>query len=779
MVLLCAIAAVLSVAAPAGSVTVRLGYFEAGEHPLHYVLRDEFIRQLENMAPADTQFVFIPNGYRSASWIRDSSRVMAASLARQGGIDILVAIGPWVVEDLLAAGYAGPILGVRQIDPFGAGLIDSGGRPAAPNLTVQDMPGKIEDDIGVLRAIAPVKKLGVLWFDTGPERDSIIARAERLGAQAGFETVTADGYDVNGTYAFFKAFSALPPDIDGLYIGPTWGMTVTEAADFFRMVMGRKVPLMTWEGRYQVTRGAFATNYAYGLVSEAHFQALKALRIARGERPADLPVRFRGGSALALSGPAIRRLELQVPAEALLSGELIDDEPPPATEWYTLADAVGRALRSNPSYLATYDAIEAAVQGARAAGAGYLPQVSVEGQAGVVDHHTTHNTVEPLGRQQARASLVLDQTIFSPALLKARKAAGQQERVAAAAQRQARLDLELAVETACLGYLQALDEQRVERRYRELVERTLAYAAAEFYLRDEREPDLSRWQDERNDAITRVLEAENNVYTGRVLLNLLFNLPPERPVALDTNLVTARQVVGADYEALSPLAVQPDRRQQFESYLVDQARAASPTLAGEAARLEVQRTRVDEATARRWPTLDLRAAFNIADEIDDDRGIIDERTDTWSVFGRMKLPLYLGGAVGKERARLKASLSEMEYRRDARLLEVMANIRRETGRLITNIAALTRHGRSVELALHAMGLIINDYEAGKRDMTALLEAYRHARTAELTAIGTRYEYLRAMARLVHTVGWSPSENLRAFPEEFRERAREGLAPAGQ
>ncbi|HQL24858.1 MAG TPA: hypothetical protein PKY95_10620, partial [candidate division Zixibacteria bacterium] len=70
MVLLCAIAAVLSVAAPAGSVTVRLGYFEAGEHPLHYVLRDEFIRQLENMAPADTQFVFIPNGYRSASWIR-------------------------------------------------------------------------------------------------------------------------------------------------------------------------------------------------------------------------------------------------------------------------------------------------------------------------------------------------------------------------------------------------------------------------------------------------------------------------------------------------------------------------------------------------------------------------------------------------------------------------------------------------------------------------------------------------------------------------------------
>lgn len=775
-----ALAGLMALVAAAGSINAqaptrfRLGYFEAGEDPLNYVFRDELQRLLTNLSPTDTEFVFVPEGYRSASWIRDSSRIMARELVGMETVDIVVAIGPWVVEDLLEAGFAKPIVGIRQIDPRNAGLLTPSGKPKVRNLTLHDMPNKIEDDISVLAQLAPIKKLGVLWFDTGtPETDSIIARVSRVAEQLGVTTATAEFSNVHGTYAFFRSFQNLPTDIDGLYVGPLWGLNITEVNEFLRMVSDRRIPLMTWEGKFLVARGAFATNYAYGLVSEAYFQALKLLRIAQGEAPAELPVRYRGGTSLAINAATAAKIGVDVPAEALLSGEVVGMVQPEGAEWYTLVDAVTRAINGNPSFLATYDAIEAAAREAKGVASEYWPQIALEGAAGWIDDHTINNTVEPLQNEQYRASFVLDQRIFSLESLRSRKVTAAQTRVAEVAQRQARLDLELAVTTAYLGHLRAREELSVEQRYRELVERTLEFAASRYYLLTEGEADIVRWQDERQTVIARVFDADNTATTTRVLLNLLFNLPPERPVTLDPAVASDR-LIALDYELLAPLSVKPERRLDFEAFLVEQARTASPSLARESARLSIEQARLSAAGGRYWPSVDLRAAFNLADEIDDDLGVIDERTDTWSIFGHVRLPLFLGGQRGHERARLKAGISEIEYYRDAALLELMADVRGETGQLVTKVASLPRYGRASELALQSMQVVIGDYEGGRRDMTGVIEAYRHARDMELTAIGSRYEYLLTMAQLVHDVGWSPSGNLRNFYEEFHRQTREPL-----
>lgn len=754
--------------------TIRIGYFEAGEHPLNYLLREEIQRQIANMAPPDTQFVFVPEGYRSASWIRDSSRIMAAELVKARGVDIMVAVGPWVVQDLLAAGYSGPIVGVRQIDLLATGLVNSVGTPAARNLTVHEMPGKIEDDINVFARLVPIKKLGVLWFDGGDtEQDSVVARITRLGRQLGFETVTAEGFNIHGTYAFFKSFQSLPKDIDGLYLGPAWSMTVVEINELLRVITNEGIPVFTWEGKFMVSRGAFATNYAYGLVSEAHFQVLKLLRIARGETPADLPVLYRGSTSLAVNTTTAALVGADVPAEALLSGEPVTSAEPEQGDRYSLADAVGRAINGNPSYLATYDAIEAATRAAREIGAQYWPHVAIEGRAGYVDDHTLNNTVEPLKNDQYRASLVLEQTLLSLESLRSRKVAAAQMQLSEAAQRQARLDLELAVATAYLARVRAAEELKVEQRYRELVERTLEYVASDYYLRQEGEADLLRWQDERQQVITRVLGADNAALTARVLLNLLFNLPPEQRVTIDSGVASIR-LMGLNYEMLAGLAVKPEARQKFESYLIGQARQGSAAMAAEDARLGIERARLHTSSARRWPSLDLRAALNLVDEIDDGLEVIDEETGTWSVFGRLRFPLFMGGKHGHEQARLKAQVSEQEYYRDAALLGLYGDIRRETGRLVTQVASWPRHSRSAELALQGMRLVIDEYEAGKRDMTALIEAYDHAREAELAEIASRYEFMATMARLVHDLGWSPSVNFRSFHDEFLTRVREPL-----
>jgi len=230
-----------------------------------------------------------------------------------------------------------------------------------------------------------------------------------------------------------------------------------------------------------------------------------------------------------------------------------------------------------------------------------------------------------------------------------------------------------------------------------------------------------------------------------------------------------------DYDRLSPLAVKPAERSRFENGLVQAARIGSPGLLADDARIDLQRTELSRNRAAYYPTVGLRAQFNVADELDDDLGVIAERSDTWSIFGRLNLPLYLGGSRGREHSRLKAQLNEMEFQRDNRSLALMGTIHRQVGELVTRVAAVPRFDRSKALAVKSMSLISWDYDGGKRDISSMLDAYNHARKIELADLDARYGYLLAMAQLVHDAGWSTSLNSRNFYDEFHSRIGELLS----
>ena len=83
----------------------NIGYFEAGQYEVHAILREEYFKQLENLLPDNIQIVSIPEGYRSADWNREQSKKMAQQLCEIKHLDFILAVGPWVVQDLLEAGF--------------------------------------------------------------------------------------------------------------------------------------------------------------------------------------------------------------------------------------------------------------------------------------------------------------------------------------------------------------------------------------------------------------------------------------------------------------------------------------------------------------------------------------------------------------------------------------------------------------------------------------------------------------------------------------------------
>ncbi|MEW5925084.1 MAG: hypothetical protein AB1746_13950, partial [Candidatus Zixiibacteriota bacterium] len=143
---------------------IKVGYFEAGQYFSHKILSTAIKDALDEMAGDSLDFIFDPTGYRSAEWKREICRSYGRDYARMKDINIVIAAGPWVVEDLLAAGYKGAIVAICQFDPLEQGLIDNAGRPVAQNLTVTYHPGKIESDIETIQKLFSPRRIGFLYF---------------------------------------------------------------------------------------------------------------------------------------------------------------------------------------------------------------------------------------------------------------------------------------------------------------------------------------------------------------------------------------------------------------------------------------------------------------------------------------------------------------------------------------------------------------------------------------------------------------------------------------
>ncbi len=331
--------------------TVTIGVFQAGEHIWQSGLRSAFAQSLERLVPDSIQIQFSPDGFRTAEWNRDSSRIMAEQLVKVTKLDMIVALGPWTVEDLLAAGCRKPIISMYRVDPRLEGLADTAGVPTSPNVTVQIPVGKIERDLTMLTQLWPVKRLGYLYFPTGNEAPKIKSLIDSIGKRLGFEVVTAEGFNNYGTFAFFKAYNSLDHNIDALYLMPSWGLDGQRLRDFVEQTLGDHIPVFTYEGRMAIERGALASDAGNTLNADAWFSAWKAAQIIMGKKPADLPTMVPSDGGLILNEGAAYLLKKEFPEEILAQSDILWSLSLPGWQQFKLNEAIQRACARIPDIL--------------------------------------------------------------------------------------------------------------------------------------------------------------------------------------------------------------------------------------------------------------------------------------------------------------------------------------------------------------------------------------------------------------------------------------------
>ncbi|MBK7140462.1 MAG: TolC family protein [bacterium] len=768
---------VFGLAVTANAKQFRLGVFQAGDYAPNSAAQAAFDRSLKRILPPDTTHQFVAAAFRSAEWNRDSSRAMAKQLAAIRELDMVVAIGPWVVEDLIEAGFTRPIIALYRTDPYLEGLTDSIYRPLYRNLTVQAVPNKLENDIALLHRLKPFKKLGVLFFPSGLDSSRFLKAFSDLAGRLGVEATSAFGHNNSGTYAFLKAYAALPADVDAVYLLPTWGLDAERIKELSGRLLNDRRTSVSFEGLYAVDKGILISSAALPYEAESRFAAWKALQIFRGATPQNLPTLLPSSVKLSINEHTATVLGIDITLEMTTEADLVKPVQGQALELQTLPDLITRALDLNPGQLSWQDQIAQADAQIGLAKTGLRPSLSALGSVGYRDDNRVHNeqllvpTPELIRNDQYRASLLLDIPLLSVETMRRTRQATVESTLDRLSADSARLALEASVATAYYEVLRLKALRGIQQRQMQLANHANEIARGMVASNERPKGELTRWKAEEfhDRQLLNSLDTDTRIAT--IYLNALMNQPAASPMLLDSTALT-EDAFWTSYELIRPYIVTESARLRTSNQLVEAALSDCPSARRSAEEIKAKKAVLSTVRAANFPTVSLRSSLDIADELESYQSY-EEKSTSWSIGAFLRWPIFDGGKRGKEMRISEAKISELEYLRDQTSLQVMKNVSRLLREVAGAAAEAIAAQRESELATALVNAAVEEYTSGIERFEPTARAGLSASDAQRRLVNAHATFQNALYRLACAIGWSPHQESRTPAQLLRQRLSTG------
>jgi outer membrane protein TolC/ABC-type uncharacterized transport system substrate-binding protein len=739
--------------------SVRVAYFEGGNYFLHKATMSELRSALENMAGDSVEIIYLPDAYFTAGWNRDVCRAMSHDLIRNKNVDLVIAAGPWAIEDLLEANFDRPIVGICQFDPIAMGLLDSAGRPTAENLTVNYAPDKIKNDMAAMQKLFPSQNIGLLYFESGDEMEKIRAQLSAEAAKYGAAVYAGDAKSDKGTYSFFKSFAQIRNKIDILYLPPLWGLELDQIRNFIWETQNAKIPVFASEGILIVEKEASASGCFRPYRSMARFTAYKIIKIISGASPASLPTAFEEHPELCINLESCSKLGRKFSDDRLIGVKTIPQRLGDDVTVYKLSAAIAQALRENPGFQAKKFAYDKAVALARDKYRDFYPSLEAEISAAATDENSLASDYEPFYHHEWQAGANLEQSIFSYQAIKSIGIARKNIDLQKADLKKSEADLKLSTTIAYLSIL--ANEERLAA-----IEEMLDRARI---IRDDVDanrrmglsvPDDSAFVERHLAELwQRQLEIKAELTISRVVFNALVNRPVDEKFALDKSdfdvKITAELV-----RKLKSYLADPSKEYKFEQKLLELGVERSPAMKKSEHSIGIQKELLSIHKKRFLPEIDFLARYSYADAFG-----YSERDphDYWLVGGRIRWPLFNGKReTGNGRA-LRADLDRLEYQKDSLRFDLVKDISTLFIRLKRYAGGLPLIYQSRSGALANLETIRNRYN--NNEDASIFDLLKTAEMSESTifdSIKMRFGLFEDYARLLNMLGYDYPDN--AIPE---------------
>ena len=731
----------------------RIGFLEGGEYPQFDALRGAYRTEILQMADGKFAVSFPATGYRSAAWNRDSCKVYAQQLAKSDKIDLIVALGPWSVFDLLAAGCTKPIIAAHQFDPIGAGLLTNDGKPIAPNLALTFDPTRIERELSYIIELLPGKKLGLLYFPSGSEHDSTVARVTRMVDSLGGEIVSTEGFDNVGTYAFFKAYQQLKGKVGAMYVTPTFGLTTIKTSPFFEMALRDKVPTVSSAGRFHVTRGAMIGLGSDNLLAEGYYNAYQTLKIMEGVKPAELPVAYQQVPVISLNQSSLAQIGIELPRPLLKLADLFGGRPTGNATHLDFPTALAHGIAASPSI----EAINAKLRVIEAEGssnkAGFLPSLDLIGQLGWQGDNAVDNSYGEGKKSYRSLGLHLSQPLIDFGRW-AKAKEGTASVVAAQYEQEgvARL-VEEGVILAYyeLGRLQEVRSLVTDQRRR--IDLYAELAQAREQAGEEDRSERVRWQIERLKLSQEMIDLESAESVARKVLSLLSGHGWSEEIVIDSTLTEKAELVNEYALALPFIGTDSDVNRALMK-LTQMAVENDATLMQARADREFISAQTKTVRARKWPQVNFDASLIWRDSLAQLSNGFDESSPFWSAGLKLNWGLFDLFTRRPQERLARASFDQAGFEMDSRQLEVTRAV---TGLAEAWLASLDKlpitDERASQTSLYLDGMT-EKYLTGQIPFGAIKDGLDVWVEASLADINERFAYYRLSARLMRTLGGS-------------------------
>ena len=676
--------------------------------------------------------------------------------------DLVITLG--VLSSQIAStrkSYQRPLIASTVINPKMQKIPYKNGASGTRNLTYINGYFDIKDDIGTIKSIMEVRKVGVLinqnLFTNAPH---VVKYIENSFAKAGIASqIIPVGRELN------HAIDKIGDDIDFVYVTPLFQKNDEERHELYDALRLKELPSFSALGRDDVELGALIGNIPASDNKRLIRQiALQVQQISLGIDPSRLAVGFKPYPALSLNSQTAKEVGF-TPSWDLISRSTILEADDSDSHYFSIEEIMDRAVGYNLTVLQGEQQIEVSKQRVEMADAAFMPHINIGLEGKQIDEGRAVKSFGILQQTQLDGTLTLRQNLYNQSeyanisINKAFLSATRHE------VDQAKLEIALQASLLYLKILQFKNRLEIQKSNLELSKNSLRAAITKQDIGIGNQSDIYRWESKIARDKKDVLFTHAMIQKTQFTLNALLNLPQKLPLNFekvtmeDPVFLTHDKKVRDYFENPADFAI-------FEGFLVKTGRENSPKLHQFDALAKAKELISEASDAALYsPDVVLQAGYRYK-FLDEDpyfpnpndtqiavvQGLEDFGPSEYEVGILAAFPLYTGGYQSAEKESARAALlSAQSQQRD-----IENNLERDIRNALYQAKAAYL---SIDLS-HDAYIAANKnlehmtavYLQGSGDILHLLDAQNSTLRAALVENNTRYGFMADLLRLQRSIG---------------------------
>ncbi|QOL26813.1 outer membrane channel protein TolC [Thalassotalea sp. LPB0316] len=298
----------------------------------------------------------------------------------------------------------------------------------------------------------------------------------------------------------------------------------------------------------------------------------------------------------------------------------------------------------------------------------------------------------------------------------------------------AKQDLIVRVANAYFGVLSAQDDLEFANAELKAIERQLEQTKQRFSVGLTAITDVHEAQAQYDNAVTAVIQAENQLASASESLREITNVYPRDLDVLDT----------MRFSASAPAPTSADEWQQV-------AETKNLEILGQKVSVDISKENINIARSGHYPTLDLKASYQQSDNTIKNN-TLDPQLDSSSIGVQLNVPIYAGGAISSSVRQAQSLYVASSQGLQSTQRAVVRNTRNAYNTVIATVSAIKALEQSVISAESALKATEAGFEVGTRTIVDVLQSTRNLYNAKRNLSSTRYAYINSILALKRAAG---------------------------